>query len=204
MLDTLVNTRENSVPRTREQFSIMKDERRESILQAALPLFSLGQKVSIDAICERAKCSHGIVYHYFRNTEQILEKLLKSSTYVELQNKLFVEPSGSSYEKIEQIITVLLDVSMKKFENVCYLNMIIRNKEKGSLYATLTKLVKDGQSAGTIIGGEPSELVDSVYLLLKGLYLSFLLEKHPDVKVPSPETIMQLLRKQSTFGRQIL
>ena len=192
------------MPRTREQFSIMKDERRESILQAALPLFSLGQKVSIDAICERAKCSHGIVYHYFRNTEQILEKLLKSSTYVELQNELFVEPSGSSYEKIEQIITVLLDVSMKKFENVCYLNMIIRNKEKGSLYASLTKLVKDGQSAGTIIGGEPSELVDSVYLLLKGLYLSFLLEKHPDVKVPSPETIMQLLRKQSTFGRQIL
>ena len=192
------------MPRTREQFSVMKDERRESILQAALPLFSLGQKVSVDAISERAKCSHGIVYHYFRSTDQILEKLLKSSTYVELTNRLFVEPSGSSYEKIEQIVSVLLDVSMKKFENVCYLNMIIRNREKGSLYVSLTKLIKDGQSAGSIVGGEPSQLVDSVFLLLKGLYLSFLLEKHPDVKVPSPETIMQLLRKQSTFGRQIL
>ena len=192
------------MPRTREQFSEMKDERRNSILKAALPLFSLGQKVSIDAICEKAKCSHGIVYHYFRNTDQILEKLLKSSTYVELQNKLFNEPAGSSYEKIEQIVSVLLDVSVKKMENVCYLNMIIRDKEKGSLYSSLTKLVKDGQAAGSIVGGEPSELVDSVYLLLKGLYLSFLLEKHPDVKVPSVETAMQLLRKQSTFGRQIL
>lgn len=192
------------MPRTREQFSEMKDERRNSILKAALPLFSLGQKVSIDAICEKAKCSHGIVYHYFRNTDQILEKLLKSSTYVELQNKLFTEPSGSSYEKIEQIVTVLLDVSAKKMENVCYLNMIIRDKEKGSLYSSLTKLVKDGQTAGSIVGGEPLELVDSIYLLLKGLYLSFLLEKHPDVKVPSVETVMQLLRKQSTFGRQIL
>ena len=192
------------MPRTREQFQEVKDERRNSILQAALPLFAIGQKVSVDAICEKAKCSHGIVYHYFKNTDQILEKLLKSSTCVELQNKLFNEPSGSSYEKIEQIISVLLDVSAKKIENVSYFTMFIRNREKGSLYSSLTKLIKDGQAAGSIVGGEPSELVDSIFLLLKGLYLSFLLEKHPDVKVPSVETVMQLLRKQSTFGRQIL
>lgn len=192
------------MPRTREQFTEMKDERRNSILKAALPLFSLGPKVSIDAICEKAKCSHGIVYHYFTNTNQILEKLLKSSTYVELRDRLFAQPSGSSYEKIEQIISVLLDVSLKKFENVCYLNMIIKEKEKGSLYLILCKLVKDGQSAGTIIGGEASQLVDAVFLLLKGIYLTFLLEKHPDIKMPSLETVMQLLRKQTTFSRQTL
>ena len=192
------------MPRTREQFSEMKDERRNSILSAALPLFSLNKKVSIDAICERAKCSHGIVYHYFRNTDQILEKLLKSPTYVDLTNKLFNINEGSSYEKIEQILSVLLDVSVTKFETVCYLNMIIKNNEKGSLRSVLTKLIKDGQTAGTIIGGESSQLVDSVFLLLKGLYLTFLLEKHPDVKVPSVETVMQLLRKPTNFSRQTL
>ena len=192
------------MPRTREQFSEMKDERRNSILNAALPLFSLNKKVSIDAICERAKCSHGIVYHYFRNTDQILEKLLKSPTFVELNNKLFNPNDGSSYEKIEAILSILLDVSPSKFETVCYLNMIIKNNEKGSLRYVLTKLIKDGQTAGTIIGGEPSQLVDSVFLLLKGLYLTFLLEKHPDVKVPSVETVMQLLRKPTNFSRQTL
>lgn len=131
------------MPRTREQFSEMKDERRNSILNAALPLFSLNKKVSIDAICERAKCSHGIVYHYFRNTDQILEKLLKSPTSVELNNKLFNPNDGSSYEKIEEILSVLLDVSPSKFETVCYLNMIIKNNEKGSLRSVLTKLIKD-------------------------------------------------------------
>ena len=191
------------MPRTREQFSEMKDERRNSILAAALPLFSLNKKVSIDAICERAKCSHGIVYHYFRNTDQILERLLKSPTYVELTNKLFNLEEGSSYEKIEQILSVLLDVSATKFESVCYLNMITKNNEKGSLRLLLTKLIKDGQTAGTIVGGEPSQLVDSVFLLLKGLYLTFLLEKRPDVKVPSVETVMQLLRKPTNFSRQI-
>ena len=190
------------MPRTREQFQEMKEDRRASILSAALPLFSLNKKVSIDMICERAKCSHGIVYHYFKNTDRILERLLKSPTFVELSNKLFNLDSGSSYEKIEQILSVLLDVSLDKFETVCYLNMIIKNTEKTSLRFLLTKLIKDGQAAGSIIGGEPSQLVDSVFLLLKGLYLTFLLEKHPDVKVPSVETVMQLLRKPTNFNRQ--
>ena len=191
------------MPRTREQFSEMKDERIAAILAAALPLFALGQKVTIDSIANKAKCSHGIVYHYFSNTEKILEKLLKSPINTELRNNLF-KLEGSSYEKIEQIISILLDVSKAKFENVCYLNMIIKERDKTSLYALLCKLIKDGQTSNTIIGGEPSEIVDAVFLLLKGLYLSFLLEKHPDVRVPSKETVMQLIRKPTNFGRQIL
>lgn len=192
------------MPRTREQFSEMKDERRSSILAAALPLFSLNEKVTINDISDKANCSHGIVYHYFTNVNQIYERLMKSETYLNLKNKIFVFDGGSSYEKIEQVITVLLDVSKEKFENVCYLNLMIKSREKDSVYSLLTKLVKEGQSAGTIIGGEPSQLVESVFLLLKGLYLSFLLEKHPVVKVPLLETVMQLLRKPSTFARQTL
>ena len=191
------------MPRTREQFSEMKDERKSAILAAALPLFSLGQKVTVDSISEKAKCSHGIVYHYFRNTDQILDILLKSSTYVELKEKLF-NSEGSSYEKIEHIISVLLNVSQKQFEKVCYLNIIIKDKDKNSLHFLLTKLVKEGQTAGSIVGGDAVQLVDSIFLLLKGIYLTFLLEKHPDIKVPSSETVMQLLRKPTTFGRQIL
>ena len=192
------------MPRTREQFSEMKDGRKASILDAALPLFATSEKVSIDAICEKAKCSHGIVYHYFRNTQQILDTLLKAQTYVELKQKLFVFDGGSSYEKIEQVVSVLLDVSLKKIDVVSYLNMLIKERGKDSLYNLLSKLIRDGQIAGAIIGGEPSELVDSVFLLLKGLYLSLLLEKHPNIKVPSSETVMQLLRKPTNFGRQTL
>ena len=82
--------------------------------------------------------------------------------------------------------------------------MIIKENDKTSLRVFLTKLIRDGQISGTIIGGDPSQLVDSVFLLLKGTYLTFLLEKHPDIKVPSVETVMQLLRKPTSFGRQIL
>ena len=82
--------------------------------------------------------------------------------------------------------------------------MIIKNSDKTSLRFLLAKLIKDGQASGTIIGGEPSSLVDAIFFLLKGLYLTFLLEKHPDIKVPSVETVMQLLRKPTNFSRQTL
>ena len=191
------------MPRTREQFAAMKNERMSAILSTALPLFSLGQKVTVDLITDKAKCSHGIFYHYFKNTDEILDALLKSPTYVELRNSLF-SSEGSSYEKIQEILTILLDVSKEKFEKVCYLNLIIKEREKTSLYTQLTKLIKEGQTAGSIIGGDPAQLVDSIFLLLKGLYLTFLLEKRPDIKAPSVETVMQLLRKPTTFSRQIL
>ena len=191
------------MPRTREQFAAMKNERMTAILSTALPLFSLGQKVTVDLITDKAKCSHGIFYHYFKNTDEILDALLKSPTYVDLRKSLF-SAEGSNYEKIEQILSIMLDVSKEKFEKVCYLNLIIKEREKTSLYVLLTKLIKEGQTAGSIIGGDPSQLVDSVFLLLKGLYLTFLLEKRPDIKAPSVETVMQLLRKPTTFSRQIL
>ena len=82
------------MPRTREQFSEMKENRRSSIMNAALPLFSINEKVSIDMICEKAKCSHGIFYHYFTNVNQIYDRLLKSELNLELKNKIFFFDGG--------------------------------------------------------------------------------------------------------------
>ena len=192
------------MPRTREQFLEMKDERKSSILKAALVLFSLNKKVSSDEISKKAKCSHGIVYHYFNNTDQILATLLKSPTYVELHNSLFSNTDGSSYERLESIIKIMIDISKKDIEKICYLNMLIRDREKNSLFSLLCKIIKEGQASGTLVAGEPAEIVESVFFLFKGIYLSFLLEKHPDVKVPSIETMMQLIRKSTSFYRQIL
>lgn len=188
------------MPRTREQFLEMKDERISAIYNAALPLFSLyGTKVSIDAICKKAKCSHGIVYHYFKNTDEIYEKLLKTPTYVELNNSLLNPIEGSSYEKIEHIVSILVNVSEKKIDVVSYLNIIIKTEGKNSLSAVLTKLIKEGQYSRKIIAGEPAEVVNTLFFLFKGIYLSFLQEKHPVIKVPSLENVMQMIRKPISF-----
>lgn len=188
------------MPRTREQFKQMQDDRVNSILLAALPLFSLNdRKVSINEICDKAKCSHGIIYHYYKNTDEIYDKLLTTSTYVELKEKILNINSGSSYEKIEQIMSYLIDISKDQFEKACYLNILIKDTSKNSLYSKLVTLIKEGQNSGKIIGGEPSDIVNCVFVLLKGIYLSFITEKHPNVKVPSLENLMQLIRKPLSF-----
>lgn len=188
------------MPRTREQFSQMRDETENLILSVALPLFSLGsRKVTIDLIAEKAKISHGSVYHYFKNTDEIYKKLLMSSTYVELLNSLMNPSEGSNYEKIVEIITNMLNVSIAKMNKICYLNILIKNEDKNSLYSLLVSLVKNAQKAGQIVGGEPSDIVHAIFFLFKGIYLSFLTEKHPNVKVPSVESVMQLIRKPISF-----
>lgn len=192
------------MPRTKEQFLEMKDERRESILNAALPLFSIGQKVTIDGICEKAKCSHGIVYHYFKNVDQIYEKLLKLPEFLELKQNLLEDSEGSTYEKIEHIVSILLDFNPTDISKISYLNILIKSKDKDSVFSLISKLIKLGQSSGSIVGGDPIKITETFFLIFNGLYLPFLLEKHPDIKVPSLETVMQFIRKPSNFSRQIL
>ena len=82
--------------------------------------------------------------------------------------------------------------------------MLIKDRDKGSLFIHLGKLIREAQASESIVAGDPNQLVDSVFFLVKGIYLTFLLEKHPVIKVPSIETVMQLLRKPTNFSRQIL
>lgn len=188
------------MPRTREQFSSMKDERRESIVKAALPLFAIhGPKVSIDAISEKAKCSHGIVYHYFKNTDEIYAYFQKSPAFLELISKFESNKPGSSYEKIEDFISVFLDIKKNDFEGACYRLFLLRDESKNSPFVKLCSLIKDGQNALSIIGGEPTEIVHSLFTLFRGIYLPIILEKHPNVQVPSIEMVMQLIRKPLSF-----
>lgn len=188
------------MPRTKEQFSSMKDERRESIVKASLRLFALrGTKVSIDAISEQAKCSHGIVYHYFKNTDEIYKYLQKTPTFLDLISKFESPKPGSSYEKIEDIISVFLDIRKDDVDGICYRLILLRDESKNSPFVKLCSLIKDGQNALSIIGGEPTEIVNCLFTLFKGIYLPVILEKHPNVQVPSVEMVMQLIRKPLSF-----
>ena len=77
------------MPRTREQFQEMKKARREKILNSAAIMYSLmGDKLTIDHISKHAKCSHGIVYHYFRNVDSVVDAIKKGDKYINLKNSL--------------------------------------------------------------------------------------------------------------------
>ena len=95
------------MPRTNDANKLIKDERKQSIISAALPLFVLyGDKVSVDMICEKAKCSHGLLYHYFKDANNVLQKIKNSERFLSLQTTLldYVD-NGSQIDAIYQMIS---------------------------------------------------------------------------------------------------
>ena len=186
------------MPRTPLQFQQMKDERKLSILENALPLFAVRGKdnVSIDMICQKAKCSHGLIYHYFKNVDQIYQELLTSSTYknmAEALNKIDVE--NDSYSQFERLTKKLQEIAKDSRFAVCFALIIISDDSKKSLYSNLLKLVSKGQKEGTITGGNPTDIIDTYFLVFKGLYQSILNQKHSVIRVPSIDNILNIIRR---------
>lgn len=97
----------NTMPRTAEQFANIRQERKDEILKVALRLF--GEKgyeaTSIDAIAKKAKISKGLVYNYFDNKQKLLEEVL-NMFYVKLGDTF--KPLYDSTEPAEVIIRQML------------------------------------------------------------------------------------------------
>lgn len=184
------------MPRRPLQYKQIKDERKFSILESALPLFAIYNKdVSIDMICQKAKCSHGLVYHYFKNADQIYNELLKSDTYNDLLNSLLINPDEEAYPQITNLVRQLLDIINDSKVTISFALIIIANKDKKSFYDNFCKLVQKGQKEGAVTGGVPSDIVSTFFLTLRGLYLTLLNQKHPDIKVPSIDNILQIFER---------
>ena len=192
------------MPRTPLQFQQMKDERKLSILEASLTLFSLDRnKVSVDKICAAAKCSHGLVYHYFKDTDAIFDELKKSLTYKEILKKLDYKTNDKyAIECIRYYVYVFVDIAKSKSNNeIAFANIILSDDDKNSFNNELVKLVARGQKEGDVTGGDPKDITFCFVNLLKGIYLQYLTQKHPNAYVPSVDNIMQIFNKKSALRR---
>ena len=192
------------MPRTPLQFQQMKDERKLSILEASLPLFSLDRnKVSVDKICAAAKCSHGLVYHYFKDTDAIIDELKKCLTYKEIQKKLeFKTTDKYAIDCIRYFVNVFVDIAKSKSTNeIAFANIVLSDDDKSSFVNELIKLVSRGQKEGDITGGDPKDIAFCFVNLLKGIYLQYLTQKRPSAYVPSVDNIMQIFNKKSALRR---
>lgn len=192
------------MPRTPLQFQQMKDERKLSILEASLPLFSLDRnKVSVDKISVAAKCSHGLVYHYFKDSDEVFEELKKSLTYREIKDALnFKTTDKYAIESIKYFVRLFLDIAASKSMcKIAFANIIISDEGKNSFEEVLTSLVAKGQKEGDVTGGNPKDISFCFINLMKGIYLQFLTQKHPKVYIPSFDNVLQIFTKKSALRR---
>lgn len=192
------------MPRTPLQFQQMKDERKLSILEAALPLFALDRnKVSVDKICTIAKCSHGLVYHYFKDTDEVFAELLKCDFYKDIKEKLSIKTKDKyAIESISYFVDVFVEIAKSKSnEKIAFASIVLGDIDKDSFKNVLCDLVKRGQKEGDVTGGDASDIAYCFINLMQGIYLQVLTQKHPKVFVPSKDNIMQLFYKKSALRR---
>lgn len=184
------------MPRTSQQFKEMQQERIDSILESSLILYALNNgKITIDEVAKRANCSHGIIYHYFKNSEAIIEKLLSSKSYLDLKNSIIKQYKGVyAKDAIDNITKTML--SFSTIAGVCYGKILIGEMGKNSLRKTLESLVEKGQKEGNITGGAPEDIVACFLYLLNGYYLNVLLSKKRTICPPPIDNVLEIFRKK--------
>ncbi len=80
------------MPRTKEQSAIIRAEKRQMIMNAALKLFAEDgyAHTSIGRIAQHAKISKGLMYTYFKSKEDLMQQILMSG-YQKISYDIFKE-----------------------------------------------------------------------------------------------------------------
>ncbi len=166
------------MPKTLEQTKALQEKRMAALKKAALSLFALNgfSDVSVDDVCKASDSSHGLFYHYYSSLEELFSVLLNEAE----QNALppFAELNVlSGWGGISKLIAYYDSVLTKgKSTEACYALLSLNTERQDKLnpkikkkIATekhLLKYIKEGQSEGRVIGGDPKEITEAVSILI--------------------------------------
>ena len=188
------------MPRTHDVNKMIKDERKQAILSAALPLFALyGDKVSVDMICEKVKCSHGLLYHYFRDANNVLYNIKRMPSYVAIKERILTyQKSDHQLDSIYQIIgNINSEISKAKQDDIASLVLILSDEEKDGVKNHLISLTKEGQKNGIISAGKPDDICNIYLQQNMGVLLKKLLQKSYKIEIAPVDNLIQIFNKKT-------
>lgn len=171
------------MPRTREQNKLIKEKRLDLILTAALKCFLRFSynETNIDNICEEAKISHGLFYHYFKNKEEVYKTLIKVKVIPlmdEIYSSINLNGQKAKYSLIDLLDTLV--ETIKKDDDIffsffLFINMNIEKKTLPkecikmvkTLYVVIYDLIKKGVEEGDFyINDEKSSTYTILFFIL--------------------------------------
>lgn len=186
------------MPRTSEQFEQIKEDRKAKILNAATELFALANssKISIDQISEKSQCSHGLIYHYFKNVDDVYNAILRNEVIRTLTKTLDVKPSLKALPQIKEILFAI-NKTLEDDKNIPLVMVFLDKKDKPNFKDTIATLVKKGQKENQVSVGDPSALADTCYYIYRG----YCVNKYQNIKsndrLPDYDIVMQLFLRGS-------
>ena len=197
-------------PRNEEQNTLIKDERREQILSAALKVFARKgfAATKISDIVAQGGMSHGLVYHYFRSKEEIFFTLLKRAIETSIQSVTLVEEAQlSPLEKVRTIAKYILG-GVENYQDSAYYFLIVLHasvmevpKEMDELISSssvsvqaLGRIISEGQKSGEICEGDAISLAITFFAAIQGLAIYKLAMS--GFKMPEPEILVNIVKRQ--------
>ena len=200
------------MPKSKEQFEQIRNERKETILRSALNLFVMKgyDAVNLDEVTKDANCSHGLLYHYFKSKEELYQGVIEQIVYPSC--KAMVE--GINFDqKAKFVIHDLLDTVIKVLkspdeEKVKELYLLInihlqknlrvvKKNEQGHtfIYSTIEDLINRGKMEGDFNDYSSVELAISILSLIKGIAFNRVHIGYKKFVCPHSEVIMGMLLK---------
>ena len=177
-------------PRTKAQFTQLRAERRDQILQAASIVFSrIGfHAANVSDIAAEAHASQGTIYHYFTSKEELFMAAFEAweteSFYQEVQAATDGTASAAEQlrwlaygmgERMAQAVEIM--PASVEFWSHIYRNTAIRESFRlifSGLRTALAKLIQDGIAQGEFVPID-SEAVATLFIsIYDGLILQWL------------------------------
>ena len=197
------------MPRSKEAFEAMKETTRNKIEAAALPLFAQkGFSVSVGEIAAAAGVSKGLLYNNFSSKEALIAELARQVIIISEQSiKSIAENNGSAVVKIKKFTSNMCEMFTDNRAGIDYFMFMTQVGMSGFpikelVYdvhglsdpaESLTQIISDGQSEGSVIRGEPEQLAMAYWAMLQGLCCCVLMDMPIS---PKPEMLLRILLKE--------
>lgn len=200
------------MPRSSEEYQRIRDERREQIMRAALKVFARKglAATKISDIAAAADLSYGLIYHYFRDKEELYFALVERA----LQGTVRITASalkrpGSAWERLRALCTEMIEGARADPEYFLIILQAQVSEPPASAVHTLAQrygepiwdnlvtLIRQAQDEGEVVAIDARELAATFNATLQGLQLNELLnyQSLPALATaPSVATVLRFLR----------
>ena len=177
------------MPRTQEQNEIIRNESISKILLASLYLFAnMGyDATTLDEIAKVAGCSHGLLYHYFKDKYTLYSHLVNEVCFPSIRSKtmtvnteqkakfvlrdllsLFIKNLKSEDDKYSWAVNLLISIDLSVVDGTKTIRV---SKEKNDkIFHWLNALIERGQQEGDFSTSKNSrELTAMIIYIMKGM-----------------------------------
>ncbi len=185
------------------------DATRQNILNAALELFDLHgiENVSIAEIAEKAQCSPGNIYHYFKNKEDIIRQTLGpidedyALFYEKMQTELPYRAMPAS-EQMEEFFCEVIRLCIQSSQLDVTYTFALKYPEVGSLqvteervfYQICMELLADMQKEGSLSPSFPArDALEFLIVQLRGLLVEWMVQNRQFDVVSMGRNLLRVL-----------